>query len=53
MTKRIEYDPETRDYALYADGQWLGYARTYAEAERRLDAYVYEALRRRQTEVAA
>jgi hypothetical protein len=42
--KHIAYDPETRDYAMYLDGQLVGFARTYHEAEITLDQLVYDQL---------
>lgn len=43
MYKReIVYDRETRDYAMYIDGELVGYARTYHEAEITLDELVFE-----------
>jgi len=38
----IIYDRETRDYAMYLDGELVGFARTYHEAECRLDEMVYD-----------
>lgn len=43
--KEIVYDPETRDFAMYLDGDLVGFARTYHEAESTLDELVYELLR--------
>jgi hypothetical protein len=40
--KAIIYDPETRDFAMYLDGELVGFARTYQEAEATLDELVYE-----------
>jgi hypothetical protein len=40
--KEIVYDPETRDFAMYLDGEIVGFARTYQEAEVTLDELVYE-----------
>lgn len=40
--KEIIYDPETRDFAMYLDGEIVGFARTYQEAEVTLDQLVYE-----------
>jgi hypothetical protein len=31
--KEILYDRETHDYAMYLDGELVGFARTYHEAE--------------------
>lgn len=42
--KEIVYDPETRDFAMYLDGEIVGFARTYQEAEVTLDQLVYELL---------
>lgn len=42
--KAIIFDPETRDFAMYLDGELVGFARTYREAEETLDALVYEIL---------
>lgn len=42
--KEIVYDRETRDYAMYLDGELVGFARTYHEAEVTLDQLVYELL---------
>jgi hypothetical protein len=40
--KAIVYDPETRDFAMYLDGELVGFARTYQEAELTLDQLVFE-----------
>lgn len=40
--KEIVYDRETRDYAMYLDGELVGFARTYHEAEVTLDRLVFE-----------
>lgn len=40
--KEIVYDRETHDYAMYLDGELVGFARTYAEAEATLNELVYE-----------
>lgn len=40
--KTIIYDPETRDFAMYLDGELVGFARTYQEAEVTLDQLVFE-----------
>lgn len=40
--KEIVYDRETRDYAMYLDGELVGFARTYHEAEVALDQLVFE-----------
>jgi hypothetical protein len=40
--KEIVYDRETRDYAMYLDGELVGFARTYHEAEVTLDQLIFE-----------
>lgn len=40
--KEIVYERETRDYAMYLDGELVGFARTYHEAEVTLDQLVFE-----------
>jgi len=40
--KEIVWDRETRDYAMYLDGELVGFARTYHEAEVTLDQLVFE-----------
>ncbi|GAB4424434.1 MAG: hypothetical protein OHK0015_03170 [Chloroflexi bacterium OHK40] len=42
--KAIIYDPETRDFAMYLDGELVGFARTFQEAETTLDELIYELL---------
>lgn len=42
--KEIVYDRETRDYAMYLDGEIVGFAKTYVEAEAALDQIVFELL---------
>jgi hypothetical protein len=42
--KEIVYDRETRDFAMYLDGELVGFARTYHEAEVELDRLVYDLL---------
>lgn len=42
--KEIVFDRETRDFAMYLDGELVGYARTYHEAEVTLDELVFELL---------
>lgn len=39
--KEIVYDRATRDYAMYLDGELVGFARTYHDAEITLDELVY------------
>jgi len=43
-TREIVYCGETRDYALYLNGELVGFAHTYHEGEVALDALVYESL---------
>jgi hypothetical protein len=43
--KLIMYDRSTRDYAIYLDGELIGYARSYLEAEAVLDQLHMELLR--------
>ncbi len=40
--KEIVYCRDTRDYAMYLDGELVGFARTYHEAETTLDQLVFE-----------
>jgi hypothetical protein len=40
--REILYDRETHDYAMYLDGELVGFARTYHEAEVTLDQIVFE-----------
>jgi hypothetical protein len=42
--KSIAYDRETRDYAMRLDGELVGFARTYHEAEVTLDSLVFDLL---------
>ena len=42
--KEITYDRATRDYAMYLDGELIGFARTYHEAEVTLDRLVFALL---------
>lgn len=44
--KMIVYDRETRDFAMYLNGELVGYAPTYLEAEIQLNKLVYELLAR-------
>ena len=44
MLKEIKYDRRTKDYSYWYNGELLGFASTYHEAEIQLDAYVYELL---------
>lgn len=40
--REIVWDRETRDYAMYLDGELVGFARTRHEAEVTLDQLVFE-----------
>ncbi len=40
--KLIRFDRESRDFAMYLDGELVGYARTLNEAERTLDQLIYD-----------
>lgn len=51
--KTIVYDRETRDYAMYLDGDLVGFARTYLEAEITLDQLVFELMHGEYFRVAA
>ena len=44
--KEIVYDRETKDFAMYLDGELVGFARTYHEAEVTLDQLVFDLLSR-------
>lgn len=44
--KEIIYDRETRDFALYLDGELVGFARSYADGERFIDTILAERGRR-------
>ncbi len=44
--KEIKYDRETRDFACYLDGELVGFARNYHEAEILLDNLVFELMSR-------
>lgn len=40
--KEIAYDRDAHDWAMYLDGELVGFARTYHEAEVTLDQLVFE-----------
>ena len=42
--REIRYDCKSRDYAMYLDGELVGFARSYQEAESTLDTLVFELL---------
>lgn len=43
-TKEIVYSREDRDYKMLLDGECIGFARTYHQAEVTLDQVMYELL---------
>ncbi len=43
--KHIAYDRVTKDFAMYLNGNLVGYAPTYLDAECKLNELVYEMLR--------
>ena len=43
--KTIQYDRETRDYAMYVNGELVGYAATYHAAEVELDYLVTDLIK--------
>ncbi len=45
--KWVMYDRQTQDFAIYVDGELVGYARSYLEAEAVLDQLHMELLRAR------
>lgn len=45
--KEIQYDRETHDYAMYLDGELVGFARNYHEAEVALDQLFFELMQQR------
>lgn len=44
MGKTMNYDRKTGDFALYLDGELVGYAPTYFDGETRLNQLVYDRL---------
>lgn len=44
--REIVYAQETRDFEMRLNGELVGFARTYQEAEQTLDELVYELLNR-------
>jgi hypothetical protein len=42
--KEIVYDRLSRDHAMYLDGEFVGFGRTYHECEVTLDQLVFELL---------
>src|SRR5262245_46614124 len=45
--REIIYDRETRSYGMYLDGELVGFAHSYYDAETTLDELVYQALTQR------
>lgn len=43
-TREIVYSPKDRDYALYLNGELVGFARSYAEGEQVLDSLTHDLL---------
>lgn len=52
-TREIVYDAETRDFALYLDGELVGFARSYADGERVIDTILAERGKRGRLAAAA
>jgi hypothetical protein len=50
--KYIRYDPETQDYAMYLDAQFIGFARTQHEAEVSLDELLLSILEQTRIDTA-
>ena len=46
LRRAWEFDRETRDFAMYLDGELVGFARTPREAEDTLNELVHEILTR-------
>lgn len=44
--KEIRYDRSTKDFALYLNGELIGYSGSFTEGESRLNELVYDLLRR-------
>lgn len=42
--KAIRYDREVDEFAMYLNGELIGFARTFQEAELTLDELIYELL---------
>lgn len=45
--KEVRYDRETRDFAMYLNGELVGYAPSYLAGELHLNGLVYDILSRR------
>ena len=46
FTKEIRYDRESKDFAMYLNGELIGYAPTYLKAEMQLNSLVHDILTR-------
>ena len=46
MNKRIQFDRQTRDFAAYLDGVYIGSFGSHQEAQSALDAAAFEELTR-------
>lgn len=46
MSKDVWFNPKTRDYDAFLDGEYIGSFRTMREGEMELDRIAYERLRR-------
>lgn len=45
IQKEIRYDRQTRDFAVFVNGELIGYAASYVAGERLADEYVTDGLR--------
>lgn len=45
--KEIKYNPDTKDYDMFLDGEYVGSAQREIDAHRRLDAMVFVILSHR------
>lgn len=43
-TRRIEWSAADHDYAMYLDGEFVGFARSHVDAETALDRMVFDRL---------
>lgn len=44
-TRQIEYSREDKDFAVSVNGHFIGFAKTFLEAEQKADEYVHRAIR--------
>ena len=51
--REIVYDPKSKDFILYLNGQLVGFARTYQEGQAILDQLVYDLLQSESAREAA